>query len=423
LGKLRFFLDVTHTRKFVLGTGIQRVVRSLAKAFSDLEFEKEIDFFLISTDPKSPKKYNYVSHREFFFREELSNLDVPANEELVFQSSAYIFLQKVLMILKRVDFLNLLSSSVFKSISNTVSSFLFRLQILRLGSAKTNRVDFKSGDVLFLADAFWAPPHLSLTTAGEAKKKGARVLLLINDVFPLSRPEYVETSTIKSFTRMLPEALSLADFLVFPSLQTQNELNYFYPITTPKKIIQYGSEKNKTLWLDESQKRVPGSILMVGTIEPRKNHRIVLEWFLSLASPDTKLTIIGQSGWMNSSEVSTLLRETKRNLGLTWINGASDEDLAYEMQIHEIGIMASHAEGLGLPILEYSSHGLKLVLSDIPIFREVAGDVAFFFDGGSVESLDEAIRNAREEKRVLSLPHVSWDNTASDIVAFLRECD
>jgi alpha-1,2-rhamnosyltransferase len=126
---------------------------------------------------------------------------------------------------------------------------------------------------------------------------------------------------------------------------------------------------------------------------------------------------------MNSSEVSTLVRESKRDLGLTWINSASDEDLAYEMQIHEIGIMASHAEGLGLPILEYSSHGLKLVLSDIPIFREVAGGVAFFFDGGSVESLDEAIRNAREEKRVLSLPHVSWDNTASDIVAFLRECD
>jgi alpha-1,2-rhamnosyltransferase len=292
-----------------------------------------------------------------------------------------------------------------------------------LGSVKTDRVDLKYGDVLFLADAFWAPPYLSLTTAGEAKKNGARVLLLINDVFPLSRPEYVETSTIKSFARMLPEALSLADFLVFPSLQTQNELNSFYPITAPRRIIQYGSEKSKTLSLDESQERVPGSILMVGTIEPRKNHRVVLDWFLSLASPDTKLTVIGQSGWMNSSEVSTLVRESKRDLGLTWINSASDEDLAYEMHRHEIGIMASHAEGLGLPILEYSSHGLKLVLSDIPIFRDVAGDVAFFFDGGSVESLDEAIRKAREEKRVLSLPHVSWDNTASDIVAFLREYD
>lgn len=398
-------------------------MRSLAKAFSGLELEKDIDFFLISTDPNNPIKYNYVSRREFFFREEPPNLDAPATEELVFRSSTFLFLKKVLMLLKRVDIFNLLSSSLFKSTSNMVSRILFRLKIQRLGSVKTDRVDLKYGDVLFLADAFWAPPYLSLTTAGEAKKNGARVLLLINDVFPLSRPEYVETSTIKSFARMLPEALSLADFLVFPSLQTQNELNSFYPITAPRRIIQYGSEKSKTLSLDESQERVPGSILMVGTIEPRKNHRVVLDWFLSLASPDTKLTVIGQSGWMNSSEVSTLVRESKRDLGLTWINSASDEDLAYEMHRHEIGIMASHAEGLGLPILEYSSHGLKLVLSDIPIFRDVAGDVAFFFDGGSVESLDEAIRKAREEKRVLSLPHVSWDNTASDIVAFLREYD
>ena len=423
VGKLRLFLDVTDTRKFILGTGIQRVVRSLADAFSRLESEQDVEFFLISTDPDNPKKYNHVSHREFFSREEHPNIAVPVTEELVFQSSTFIFLKKALMLLKRVDIFNFLSSSFFKNATNMASNLIFRLKIQRLGSGKTNRVDFKSGDVLFLADAFWAPPYLSLATAREAKKSGARILLLINDVFPISRPEYVEAATIESFTRMLPQALSLSDFLVFPSLQTQNELDSFYPIKVPKTLVKYGSEKNKTLWIDGSQERLSGSILMVGTIEPRKNHRIVLKWFLSMAPPGTKLTIVGQSGWMNSTEVSTLLRETKRNLGLTWINDASDEDLANELQRHEIGIMASHAEGLGLPILEYSSHGLKLVLNDIPVFREVAGDAGFYFDGGSVESLDDALRRARAEKRVLSIPYVSWDNTASDIVKFLEEND
>jgi alpha-1,2-rhamnosyltransferase len=83
--------------------------------------------------------------------------------------------------------------------------------------------------------------------------------------------------------------------------------------------------------------------------------------------------------------------------------------------------MASHAEGLGLPILEYSRNGLKLVLSDIPIFREVAGDSAFYFDRGSVESLDKAINSAFASSQVSYLPEVTWRDTADEVMAFIHK--
>jgi alpha-1,2-rhamnosyltransferase len=105
---------------------------------------------------------------------------------------------------------------------------------------------------------------------------------------------------------------------------------------------------------------------------------------------------------------------------LNWIEKASDEDLAREMQLNEIGIMASHAEGFGLPILEYSNNGLKLVLSDIPVFREVAGDVGHYFDVSSIGSLDDAINSAREENRVFSIPQTSWKDTAHQVLSFLE---
>jgi alpha-1,2-rhamnosyltransferase len=160
---------------------------------------------------------------------------------------------------------------------------------------------------------------------------------------------------------------------------------------------------------------------MIGTVEPRKNHRIVLKWYLNAAPPETKLTVIGKLGWLSQDVEPVLRRESKKKGGITWIQDASDEDMAYEMLRHEIGIMASHAEGLGLPILEYSAHGLKLVLNDIPIFREVAGEAGFYFEENSIESLDNAIKNAFASKEVLSIPEVSWKDTALEVLAFLKE--
>jgi glycosyltransferase involved in cell wall biosynthesis len=81
--------------------------------------------------------------------------------------------------------------------------------------------------------------------------------------------------------------------------------------------------------------------------------------------------------------------------------------------------MASHAEGLGLPVLEYSKHGLKLVLNDIPIFREVAGDAGIYFDGQSIESLNTAILAAFSMPEKRTIPEVSWRQTADEVMEFI----
>jgi alpha-1,2-rhamnosyltransferase len=160
---------------------------------------------------------------------------------------------------------------------------------------------------------------------------------------------------------------------------------------------------------------------MVGTVEPRKNHALVLKWFLKFAPAQIRLTVIGKSGWMNNVVITALRRESSLRGNLRWIEDASDDDLFYEMSRHDVGLMASHVEGLGLPVLEYSNLGLKLVLSDIPVFKEIAGDSAYFFDRNSIESLDEAIAKALANKSVSSVPEALWEDTAREILVFLRK--
>ena len=54
-------------------------------------------------------------------------------------------------------------------------------------------------------------------------------------------------------------------------------------------------------------------------------------------------------------------------------------------------ISPSEGEGFGLPLIEAAQHATPIIARDIPVFREVAGDHAFYFDGLEASALADAI--------------------------------
>jgi glycosyltransferase involved in cell wall biosynthesis len=425
-GKLRLFLEVSHTHHHKLKTGIQRVVRMLAKELEGAANENGFEFQLVITDIDGVDNIRVLDLEEFLTGRE--KYVIPPSPEVAFVSPRYLFLKKVWRIFKKVDFLNILSSTWLRKFSNKIIDYIFRSELSKKSHSEHDELRFKSGDVLLLADAFWAPPFSSLAIAKKANREGAKVIALINDVFPNSHPEYVDPPNVRNFTELVPKVFGLSNGILFPSYSTKKDLERFYfpeGIGVPNSKIHYGAEIGETGWLYEDAPRKPRSILMVGTIEPRKNYGLVLKWFLTRADTKTRLTIIGKNGWMNNSLISAIERERHKNKRFakkfTWLESATDDDLAYHLQTNEVGIMASHAEGLGLPVLEYSRNGLKLVLNDIPIFREVAGEAAIYFDGKSVDSLDEAINDAFSQREIRSIPEVKWEDTAREIMGFITK--
>jgi glycosyltransferase involved in cell wall biosynthesis len=55
-------------------------------------------------------------------------------------------------------------------------------------------------------------------------------------------------------------------------------------------------------------------------------------------------------------------------------------------------IFASYAEGFGLAIVEAAQHGVPLILRDLPVFREVAGESAFYFHANEPVELAVAVK-------------------------------
>ncbi len=80
--------------------------------------------------------------------------------------------------------------------------------------------------------------------------------------------------------------------------------------------------------------------------------------------------------------------------------------------------MASEAEGFGLPIIEAARYDKPLILRDIPVFREIAGEHAFYFQGMAPEDLGRALSRwlHLETLGKVPLPHgmrlLSWQESA-----------
>jgi glycosyltransferase involved in cell wall biosynthesis len=136
------------------------------------------------------------------------------------------------------------------------------------------------------------------------------------------------------------------------------------------------------------------SFLMVGTVEPRKAHAQALAAFEQLwrEDIDVNLVIIGKQGWKVDALVMKLGGHPEFGKRLFWLDGVSDEYLDRIYVASTCLIAASEGEGFGLPLIEAAQHNLSIIARDIPVFREVAGEHAFYFNGESPEQLAGAVK-------------------------------
>ena len=137
------------------------------------------------------------------------------------------------------------------------------------------------------------------------------------------------------------------------------------------------------------------SFLMVGTVEPRKGHTQTLAAFELLWQQglDINLVIVGRHGWLIDHLADKLRQHSELNQRLFWLEGISDE---YLQKVYATGtclIAASEGEGFGLPLIEAAQYKLPIIARDIPVFREVAGEHAFYFSGLEPQVLADAVKH------------------------------
>ncbi len=132
---------------------------------------------------------------------------------------------------------------------------------------------------------------------------------------------------------------------------------------------------------------------MVGTVEPRKGHVQAFAAFEQLwaKNVDVNLVIVGKAGWGVEGLAEVLGQQAEQNDRFFWLQGISDEYLERVYGASSCLLAASLGEGFGLPLIEAAQKGLPILARELPVFREVAGDHAFYFKGDAAEDLAAAV--------------------------------
>lgn len=167
------------------------------------------------------------------------------------------------------------------------------------------------------------------------------------------------------------------------------------------------------------------NFLMVGTLEPRKGHKQVLDAFELVwnAGVDANLIIVGKHGWLVDELAERIMSHSELGKRLLWLDGISDEYLEYVYNNSQCLIAASEGEGFGLPLIEAAQYNLPIIARDLPVFREVAGVHAHYFSGTSAQGLADEIVSwlelyARAEHPTsVEMPWLTWKQSAQQLMS------
>ena len=238
---------------------------------------------------------------------------------------------------------------------------------------------------------------------------GVGVTFVVYDLLPVMRPEFYPAGIDAMHAAWLATLARTADGVLCISDAVADELTRWLDAHGPHRalslkigVLPLGADLHEsvpTLGLPENARDLLDqivartSVLMVGTLEPRKAHAQALAGFEALwdGGVDVNLVIVGKQGWMVDELALRMRAHPEQQRRLFWFEDASDEWVEALYANVDLLLAASLGEGYGLPLIEAARHGVPLLARDLPVFREVAGDHATYFSGTTPEVLARAI--------------------------------
>ena len=313
-----------------------------------------------------------------------------------------------------------------------------------LGISETNLVDdsveFQSGDVFLGLDLHPQVVQEQQMFYQHLRNCGVQVQFVVYDLLPISLPAAFVAGAAESHQAWLME-VAKGDGAICISQAVADELrrwlmanghahhrefeiNWFHlgadiENSNPTRGVPFEARASLLKLANRH------SFLMVGTIEPRKMHDQALTAFEQLWAQglDINLVIVGKQGWMVETLIELLKTHPELNKRLFWLEAISDEYLEKIYETSTCLIAASEGEGFGLPLIEAAQHKLPIIARDIPVFREVAGEYAFYFSGHAPDDLAMAVRNwlglhaQGKAPSSENMPWLTWRQSAQQLLA------
>ncbi len=221
---------------------------------------------------------------------------------------------------------------------------------------------------------------------------GRRAIPYIHDLFLLTRPDDLNLKAKLYMRPSFKYAIRNLNVFFVNSQKTEDDLRAFCKPSA--KIIKFRPVVENCFDFNFVQRPSPKTLggplklLMLGTLEPRKNYQYALWLHRTLREKwgnDAELHIVGREGW--GVDVKRLAEEPN----VHYHGYLEKDDIRALAENCNAYLSTSHDEGLGLPLLEMQYSGLPVIAVDIPVFKEVLNGSGLLIPQGDVAGAADAI--------------------------------
>lgn len=245
------------------------------------------------------------------------------------------------------------------------------------------RIDASGYDVVLID----TPTRVAIKRSAATK-----VICVVHDLLPLTDLKLSDIAT-RLFLSRLKTSLAEADELAFVSRYSMDRFRELLPqfAHVPARVVYPRTRfdlSGPVAASEHSTGPARPTFVAIVSAEPRKNLAAVIRAFSK--TPQADLVVIGYTGGAN------LARNLPPNVHFSGYV-EEQEKAALIAEAHGL-IMPSFAEGFGVPIIEALAANTPVLCSDIPVFREVAGELADYFDPFSTQSICASVARIIERQ-------------------------
>ncbi|MBP8957702.1 glycosyltransferase family 4 protein [Candidatus Microthrix sp.] len=309
-----------------------------------------------------------------------------------------------------------------------------------------------SGTFLDL-DAAWHNPLIRTDLLPDLIDRGVRTATLFHDLFPIEHPDWSDRGTRALFPPWADAHLRSDQLIVGNSdwtLRRALDRRRSLGVTDPEvagvvhlsgewqavEVASPGAASPAAASpspLPPELEGLPldGYVICVATLEPRKNHALLLDAFdrWSTRSPGLGLVLVGRIGWNTGTLVKRIETHPLLNRQLFWFAHSDDPAMRNMLRLATVAAMPSHTEGFGLPVLEALALGTPVVTTNGGALAEVGDDAPLRLPGDDPATWAEALvrhlddphylARRREEARAAALTLPTWEDARDELADLL----
>lgn len=259
-----------------------------------------------------------------------------------------------------------------------------------------------------------------------------RVVSIIHDLNPWKFPKTMKLYNRIMWKLLIKHALKTNSLILNDSRTISEEINKEFGCgrLCPIPLGINVSAKEDDRILEKYGLAYDKYILSVSTLEPRKNLKLLLNAFSRIKENcNIRLVLTGAVGWKLEDAIGSVSEDLKSRIIFTGY--VSDEELKSLYVNAKFFVSTSVYEGFGMPLIEAVKNNLPIIVSDIPVYKEITANKAIYFKSNDetslIEILEESIRktNLRASKEFSELRSVAasynWDEYVRELNRVLKE--